>query len=100
MGRVGYWPGLVLLVFAAATAVAQLLSLVTGAVAPPVTLGSLWAAVSANSLVGFQALVEQSLSPSLWPPILWLLLLPAWAPVGLLGLLLLLVGRGRGHGRD
>jgi hypothetical protein len=100
MKRFGYLVGIVLLVFAAATGVAHLLALVSGAAAQPVSLGSLWYGVHANSLVGFQALIEKRLSPSLWPPILWLLLLPAWLTFGVPGLLLVILCRPRPRGFD
>jgi hypothetical protein len=98
MRQAAYWVGLALLVFAGATAVAQLVAWLAGAAVLPVTLGSLWAAVSANSLVGFQALIENRVTPALWPPILWVLLRPAWLTLGGVGLLLLLLGRRRSRG--
>jgi hypothetical protein len=93
MRRVGYWIGLLLLVFAGATGVAQLIAWLFATTVRPVTLGSLWAALNANSLVGLQGLIERSISPSLWPPILWLLLLPAWLTLGVLGCLVALLCR-------
>ncbi|MFO1067186.1 MAG: hypothetical protein U1E14_01540 [Geminicoccaceae bacterium] len=100
MRRFGFGLGVLLLVFAAATGFAQLLALATGTTVTPVTLGSLWAGVSANSLVGFQALVEKSISPALWVPVVWILLLPAWVTFGVPGLLLVLLCRRRGRGFD
>jgi hypothetical protein len=93
MRRLGYWVGLALLVFGGATGVAQLMAWLLATDVRPVTLGSLWAGIHANSLVGFQGLIEGSISPSLWPPVLWLLLLPAWLTLGALGCLLALLCR-------
>jgi hypothetical protein len=95
MRRSGWVLGVVLLVVAAALGVARLIAWLMAARAGDVTLGSIWAGVSANSLVGLQAFVEGSLSPALWPPILWALLLPAWLVLGCLGLILLGLCRRR-----
>jgi hypothetical protein len=100
MRRIGFWIGIALVVFAAATAFAQLLSWVLGASAATVNIGSLWAGIHARSLFGFQGFVENRLSSTLWPSILWVLLLPAWVSLGVLGLLLLPLGRRRGRGFD
>jgi hypothetical protein len=100
MKRLGYGLGVLLLVFAAATGVAHLLAFFSAANAPPVTLGSLWYSISPNSLVGLQALVEKRLSPGLWQPILWLLLLPTWVTLGVPGLALLILCRPRARGFD
>lgn len=98
MRRLGFGLGWVLAVAAAATAVAQLFSLVAEGGYVPVSLGSIWYAVDANSLVGFQALVEKRLSPALWPACLWLLQLPAWLVLGVPAALLLLLGRRHRRG--
>jgi hypothetical protein len=95
MRRFGFGVGLLLLVIAAALALARVLALLTGARAGLVSVGSLWSAVSSNSLVGLQAFVEKSLTPALWAPILWLLLLPAWLVLALLAVLLLALCRPR-----
>ncbi|HET6469508.1 MAG TPA: hypothetical protein VFG43_14135 [Geminicoccaceae bacterium] len=100
MRRFGYGLGVMLVVFAAATGVAHLLAFLSGAAAQPVSLGSLWYGVHANSLVGFQGLIERGVSPALWPPILWLLLLPAWLTFGVPGLALVLLCRRRSRGFD
>jgi hypothetical protein len=98
--RFGFGLGLVLIVIAAAAAVAQLFSfLVQGAYAP-IAIGAIWYNIHANSLVGFQALIENRLSPALWPAILWVLELPAWLVLGLAGALLLLACRRRGRRFD
>lgn len=90
--------GLVLAVAAAATAVAQLFSLLAHGAYRPVSLGAIWYAFHANSLVGFQALIEKRLSPALWPAGLWVLQLPAWLVLGVLAALLLLAGRRHRRG--
>jgi hypothetical protein len=98
--RFGFGFGLALVVIAAATAVAQLFSLLAHGSYTPIALGSIWYSAHANSLVGFQALVEKQLWPALWPAILWLLQLPAWLVTGILGALLLVACRRRGRGFD
>lgn len=95
MKRFFFSLGLVLVIVAAATAVAQLFSFLAQGGYQPIALGSIWYNVHANSLVGFQARIEQSISPSAWPPIQWFLQLPAWLTLGVLGILLMLAGRGR-----
>jgi hypothetical protein len=92
--RIGFGFGAALAVVAAATLVAQLFSLLANGAYVPVSLGSIWYAAHANSLVGLQAAIENRVSPSLWPPVFWLLQLPAWLVAGLLALPLLLAGRG------
>ena len=88
------WCGVILLVIGAAAALAELLTLVQGA---PATLspGAIWFRLHANSLVGFQGLIERGLSPLIWPPIQWLLTLPTWLVLVPPGLLLVLVCRDR-----
>jgi hypothetical protein len=93
--RFGFGLGLVLAVVAAACLVAQLLSLAAQGRYVPVSPGSIWYAVHANSLVGFQSLVEQRLWPALWPWLLALLQLPAWLVAGVPAALLLLACRPR-----
>lgn len=99
MRRLGFGLGLLLLIVAGAAAVAQIFSLLVNASYQPVALGSIWYNIHANSLVGLQALIEKSISPALWPPVLWLLRLPAWLFFGVLGGMLLLLCRGRGRDR-
>lgn len=103
MRRLGYGIGFVLLLLAAATLVAQLFSFLAQGGYQPIALGSIWYEVHANSLVGFQALIEQRVSPAVWPPIQWLLGLPAWLVLGVLGAVLFFACRGaggRGRGFD
>ena len=46
-------------------------------------LGAIWADIHANSLVGFGAVVEKSISPALWTEVLVpLLSQPAWLVLG------------------
>jgi hypothetical protein len=97
--RFGYGLGLALAVLAAAALVAQLFSLLAHGGYVPVSLGSVWYGVHANSLVGLQALIENRLAPAAWPPVFWLLQLPAWLVAGVLAAVLLLAcGRRRGRG--
>jgi hypothetical protein len=98
MRRLGYAIGLALLVIAASVLVAQILSLMAGTAAMPVSLASVWRGLGAGSLAGFQGLVEGAGGPMLWTPIHWLLTLPLWLPFGAVGILLLLQGRRRGRG--
>jgi len=54
--------------------------------------GELWARVHANSLVGFQALIEKNTFPWLWREVLLpILLAPAWAITALPGLFIILL---------
>jgi FtsH-binding integral membrane protein len=96
MRKFGYWLGVGLLVTGGAVAVAELLTMLQGA-ASTLSIGAIWFRIHANSLVGFQALIEQRLTPLLWPPIQWLLTLPAWLVLVPPGLLLVLLGRDRGR---
>lgn len=77
MKRFGYWLGVGLLVAGGAAALAELLTILQGS-ASTLGLGEIWFRLHANSLVGFQALIEQRLTPAIWPPIQWLLALPGW----------------------
>ena len=62
--------------------------------------GELWARADANSLVGFQALIEKGVAPWLWSDIVLPVLLgPAWAIPLVPALLLLLLGARRRHYR-
>jgi hypothetical protein len=72
MRRLGFWLGVFLLacgilagLYGVATQTAQ-------------SLGSVWFLIHGNSLVGFQALIENQISPAAWPPIQALLIWPAW----------------------
>ena len=58
------------------------------------SLGSAWASVNANSLVGLGAFVENSISPWLWIEILVpVLIQPLWLVLGLPGAVLVLIAR-------
>jgi hypothetical protein len=97
MRSFGYGVGIGLLVAGAAAAVAEFLTMLQGAPST-LSLGAIWFRIHANSLVGFQALVEQGLTPALWPPIQWLLTLPAWLVLAPPGLVLVLLCRARARG--
>ncbi len=61
-----------------------------------ISAGELWARAGANSLVGFQALIEKGIAPWLWSDIVLPVLLgPAWAIPLVPAVLLLLIGRRR-----
>jgi hypothetical protein len=96
--RVGYLAGAVLLLLAAATLVAQLLSVLAHHGYAPIGLSTIWYQVHAPSLQGLQAVVEKDLSPAIWPPVAWVLGLPAWLVLGVLGGVLFFACRG-GAGR-
>jgi hypothetical protein len=96
MRQFGYWLGVGLLIAGAAAAVAELLTIVQGAPST-LSLGAIWFRIHANSLVGFQGLIEKQLSPLIWPPIQWLLTLPTWLVLVPPGLLLVLLCRERGR---
>ena len=52
-------------------------------------VGEIWAGIHANSLVGFGAIVEKSISPELWSEVLVpLLSQPAWLVLGVPGVVL------------
>jgi hypothetical protein len=89
-----YWFGVGLLIAGAAVALAELLTLVQGA---PMTLspGAIWFRIHANSLVGFQALIEKGPLPWLWPPVQYLLTLPSWLILVPPGLVLVFACRAR-----
>jgi hypothetical protein len=96
MKKVGYWFGVGLLIAGAAAAVAELLTIVQGAPST-LSIGAIWFRIHANSLVGFQALIEKQLTPLIWPPIQWLLTLPTWLMLVPPGLPLVLLCRDRGR---
>ncbi len=68
--------------------------LVLGAVAAlaiyrTAAVGEIWAGIHTNSLVGFGAIVEKSISPELWSEVLVpLLSQPAWLVLGAPGVVL------------
>jgi hypothetical protein len=97
MRTFGYWLGVALLIAGAAAALADLVTVVQGA---PTTYspGAIWFRINANSLVGFQALIQKGPLPWLWPPIQELLILPTWlilVPPGLLLVFACKAGSGR-----
>lgn len=98
MRRLGYVLGIGLLLLAAATGVAQLLMIWAAGGYRPVSLGSVWYNLHANSLVGFQALVEQNIGSAAWLPVQFLLTQPAFLVLLVPGLLLLLACRPRQRG--
>lgn len=100
MRRVGFGLGIGLAVFAAATLVAQLFSYLAQGGYVPVSLAAIWDAIHADSLAGLRGLVEQRLAPALWPPLAWLLGLPAWLVLGVAAGLLLLACRPRRRGYE
>ena len=58
--------------------------------------GELWSRIHANSLVGFNALIEKNISPWLWGEIIVpILLAPAWAIAVMPGLVLAILCRRR-----
>jgi hypothetical protein len=89
MRRLGYGLGVVLLIAGAAIGLAELLTILQGSPST-LSLGAMWYRIHANSLVGFQARIEQGLSPEVWPPIQWVLTIPSWLILVPLGLVLLL----------
>lgn len=82
-----------LLVAAAITGVAQLLVIAAAGGYRPLSLGSIWFHLHANSLVGFQALVEKTLGSAVWMPIQFLLTQPAVVVLAVPGVVLLLLCR-------
>ncbi len=100
MRALGFVIGVILLLGAAATGVAQIFAYVAHGSYQPIALGGIWYSINGNSLVGFQALIEKRLSPSLWPPVLTLLTLPAWLTLGVPGLVLVLLCHRRRRGLD
>ncbi len=64
-------------------------------------LGSIWAEINANSLVGFNALIEQRISPGVWlDVVLPVLRAPGWLVFGLPALILVLACRRRRRRRS
>ena len=87
-----------MLLAAGACAIAELMHMTVGSGYQPVSLGSIWYNLHGNSLVGFQALVEKQISPAVWAPLQVALEIPAWLILGPLGLIMLLIFRGRRRG--
>lgn len=60
------------------------------------SLGEVWYMLDVASLNLTQAVIQRNVHPLLWDPVLqWILTLPAWLVAGILGLLLLYLGRKR-----
>lgn len=60
------------------------------------SLGATWFELDVDSLNLTQAFIQRNVSPLLWDPLMvWLLMLPAWFVGGLVGLLLIYLGRKR-----
>jgi hypothetical protein len=96
MRSFGYWLGVALLIAGAAAALADLVAVVRGA--PTIfSPGAIWFRINANSLVGFQALIEKGPLPWLWPPIQELLVLPTWLILVPPGALLVFACKSRSH---
>jgi hypothetical protein len=87
MKKFGCGLGFVVLLLAATSALAEIIMVARGAPGQ-VSLGWIWFQIHGNSLVGFQALIEKSVSPAVWQPIQYLLTLPAWLVLGVPGVLL------------
>lgn len=66
----------------------------------PFPIARAWYTIDANSLVGFQAVVEKKIGPGLWPPIQTVLSAPLWAGFLVLALIGLIVSRNAGGGRS
>jgi hypothetical protein len=70
------------------------------------SVGSTWSNVHQNSLVALQPLVERYLGPSFWQSVVqpYFLEQPAWLVLGIVGALLILLGRKKrkliGYARD
>ena len=94
MRRFGYGLGVVLLVAGAGAAVAELLAMLQGAPSR-LSLGVIWFRIHANSLVGFQALIENTIGPMVWAPIQVLLTVQAWIVLIPLGLIMVVLLRDR-----
>lgn len=91
MRTTGFLIGVVLLALATGFGIAEIV------MAGTQSLGGLWFALQPNSLVGFQAIIEKQIAPSVWPPVQWLLTQPAWPMFLIPGLLLALFCRPRGQ---
>jgi hypothetical protein len=90
--------GLTLLLLGAAAAVGEVLLLLASGGKTRVSFGSVWYALSANSLVGFQAAVERYLGELAGSILVTLLALPMWLVLGLPGLACWLLARRERRG--
>lgn len=70
------------------------------------SVGYVWSSIHQNSLLLLQPAVERHLAPWLWQSVLqpYFLEQPAWLVLGILGVLLMLIGRKKrrliGYARD
>jgi hypothetical protein len=100
MRRAGFVLGILLLVIAGAAGLAWIMGLFLAPGGMAVSIGSIWYGIHANSLVGFQALVEKSVGAAAWAPVQALLVWPTWLTLGLPGLALVLLCRPRRRAYD
>ena len=68
-------------------------------------LGDLWSSIHQNSLLLLQPAIERHVAVWLWDPVIQTVLeQPAWLVLGILGILLMLIGRRKkpliGYARD
>ncbi len=99
--QVGRTLGWLLLFGALVAVVIEMFKFVESGVYAVAALGEIWSNIHTNSLVGFGAFVEKSISPSLWINVIVpLLSLPAWLVLGLPGAVLLLIFRRRKRHRS
>jgi len=100
MRRAAFALGVAAAVAAVACAFAALLLGLVAGDPSAASVAGIWYRLHANSLVGLQSLIENRISPSLWPPIRLVVSLPAWLVLGAVAAVLLLAGRRRRHGFD
>ncbi len=88
--------GLLLLVLCAGMLCYDLVRTVLSGELQITDVGSLWVAVHSTSLQELEAGISRYLWPFLWHPVMvTFLLLPAFAVVGVVGVLLMIAGRRR-----
>ncbi len=93
VGRILGW---ILIVAAVVALVVEIFGSIVAGSYQFLVLAQVWAWISTNSLVGFQALVEKSIDPWLWSSvILPVLITPAWIVLGIVGGLLAFLFRRR-----
>lgn len=93
MRSVVYGLGVLLLIAAGASALAEAFFVLVEGRYRPLALGIVWARLHVGSLLGLRAFVEQTLDPALWPPVAYLLALPAWVVFAVPGLIMVLLTR-------
>lgn len=98
MRRVGYGIGLGFLLLAAATLVAQLISLWAIGGWRPFSLSAMWTSIDAASLDAIKSLIENNLAAIVWTPIQLVLDLPAWISLAVPGAVLAFLCRPRYRG--